>query len=188
MSDELNQDELATIKARLDLMKVSYHTSIGVEKAREKLAAALADKPTPGAPPAPDVAAAPAEPVEETEVERRQRIKREALRLVRIKLVCMNPNKREWHGEIITSGNSLVGTVSKFIPFNNEDGWHVPYIIYQQLVDRKCQVFVTEKAKNGVSVRRGKQINEFSIEVLPPLTEEELQELAQRQAMSQAID
>ena len=186
MSEELTQDELATIKARLDQMKVSYHPSIGLEKAREKLAAALADKPTLDAPPV--AAASPAEPEPESERERLQRLKREALRLIRIRVTCMNPNKRELEGELITVGNSLIGTVTKFVPFNNEEGWHVPHIMYEALADRKCQVFFTEKLKNGVAVRRGKQISEFAIEVLPPLTEEELHDLAQRQAMAHAVD
>jgi hypothetical protein len=37
---------------------------------------------------------------------------------------------------------------------------------------------------NGQEVNRYKLVNEFSIEVLPPLTETELEELKQRQAMA----
>ena len=100
----------------------------------------------------------------------------------------MNPAKKEWEGEIITAGNSTVGTFRKYIPFNSDEGWHVPRIIYNQLVSRQCQVFTTVKDNRGNKVRRGKLIREFAIEVMSPLTAEELQELAQRQAMSNAID
>lgn len=181
---EVVQDELATLKARADQLNLSYHPSIGLEKLREKVAAALADAP------APTVVAAPvaAEPVVETEPMRLRRIKREALALVRIRLTCMNPAKKDWDGEIITSGNSLIGTVAKFVPFNAEAGWHVPHIIYEQLVARQCQIFVERKLANGARVREGKLIREFAIEVLPSLTETELHDLAQRQAMAKTID
>jgi hypothetical protein len=100
----------------------------------------------------------------------------------------MNPAKKEWDGEIITTGNSLVGTFRKYIPFNSDEGWHVPQIIYNQLVSRQCQVFTTVTDARGNKVRRGKLIREFAIEVLPQLTPQELHELAQRQAMAKSID
>ena len=74
------------------------------------------------------------------------------------------------------------------IPFNAEEGWHVPKIIYNQLVQRECQVFYTVKNARGQSTRKGKLIKEFAIEVLPQLTEKELTELARRQAMAKAVD
>lgn len=184
------QDELAVLKVRADLLKIPYHPSIGVDKLREKVAAALSDEPAVIAPvvaSAPE--AAPAEPAVETEPMRLRRIKRQALALVRIRLTCMNPAKKDWEGEIITTGNSLIGTVAKFVPFINADeGWHVPHIIYEQLVGRMCQIFVAKKLKNGATVREGKLIREFAIEVMPSLTQEELHELAQRQAMAKSID
>ena len=78
--------------------------------------------------------------------------------------------------------------MKKFVPFNADDGWHVPYVIYQQLKERQCQIFQTATDARGNKVRKGKLIKEFAIEVLPPLTKEELEELARRQAMAKAID
>jgi hypothetical protein len=110
------------------------------------------------------------------------------MELVRIRVTCMNPAKAEWEGEIVTVGNSAVGSITKFIPFNADAGWHVPRIIYQQLVERQCQIFVTVTDSRGNKTRKGKLIKEFAIEVMPPLTPAELQELAQQQAMAKAID
>jgi len=174
------QDELATLKARADAMGISYHPSIGLEKLREKVNAAMAPKE----------ADAPAtkKAEEETLSQRRLRLRKEAMKLVRIRLTCMNPHKKEWDGEFITAGNSTVGTVTKYVPFNADEGWHVPHIIYEQLRDRECQTFVTVRDSKGNASRRGKLIKEFAIEVLPPLTEEELKDLAQRQAMSKSVD
>lgn len=182
---EVIQDELTALKARADLLGLTYHPSIGVEKLRAKVQDALADAP---ASEEAEVVVSQGLVLAETPEEFRGRKRKEAAALVRIRLSCMNPNKKDWTGEIITTGNSVVGTFSKFIPFNAEDGWHVPHIIYEQLMDRKCQIFVTVKDGKGNSIRKGKLIREFAIEVLPPLTEEELKDLAQRQALANAID
>jgi hypothetical protein len=98
-------------------------------------------------------------------------------------VTCMNPNKREWEGEIFTTGNMVVGTFKKYVPF--ETVWHVPQIILTMMRQRKCQVFhtVTDK-RTGTKSRRGKMVNEFAVEVLPELSDTELQDLAQRQAMA----
>lgn len=190
MSEHLNddlpvQDELTTLKARADQMGISYHPSIGVDKLREKIKATLeSDGPVEQE----DQADAPKAKVVETVAQKRARLKREAEKLVRIRVTCMNPAKREWEGEIFTAGNSLVGTQKKYVPFNADDGWHVPHIIYKQIKQRKCQVFVSRRTKDGQTVREGKLISEFAVEVLPPLTSVELKELARRQAMARAVD
>jgi hypothetical protein len=198
MSEILNDDdglevpdELTALKARADMLGLSYHPSIGVEKLRTKINDALADKP---AEPdeveaAPEDTAPAAKAVEETAMQRRIRKRKEATELVRIRVQCMNPAKKEWEGEIFTAGNSLVGSFSKFVPFTDaEDGWHVPRIIYNLMADRQCQVFTTVRDARGNSSRKGKLIREFAIEVLPKLTMEELKDLAQRQAMAKSID
>ena len=179
------QDELDALKARANLLNVKFHPSISLEKLREKVNAAVTSD---GAATSEEEAKDPAEPKQETLGEKRKRLKTEALKLVRIRLTCLNPAKKEWEGEIITVGNSLIGSVKKFVPFNADDGWHVPYVIYQQLKERQCQIFQTATDARGNKVRRGKLIKEFAIEVLPPLTKEELDELARRQAMAKAID
>lgn len=185
-------DQITTLKARADLLGISYHPSIGVDKLREKIAAATAD-PVPGDAGSDanvdPVADPEPQPVEvESEGAKRARLRREANELIRIRITCMNPNKKEWEGEIFTAGNSAIGSFTKFVPFNIEDGWHVPRIIYNQIVQRQCQIFTTTRDARGNSVRTGKLIKEFAIEVLPNLTTEELHELAARQAATKAID
>lgn len=184
-NEQLSQDELTSLKARADMLGVKYHPSIGLEKLREKVNAAI--EGTDAA--AEDVqeeaqVAQPQEVKPETENERRGRMRREANKLVRIRVTCMNPAKREWEGEIFTAGNSVVGSFTKFVPFNNEEGWYVPQIILKQIEQRQCQIFVTQKDGRGNSVRSGKLIKEFAVEILPDLSPKELQELAQRQAMA----
>ena len=176
--EELGQDELGTLKARADMLGVKYDPSISLEKLREKITASLENETKNEGT---GIGAT------ESDTQKRIRLQQEASKLVRIRVTCMNPVKKEWEGEIFTVGNAGVGTFKKYVPFNADDGWHVPNIIYETMKERQCQVFTSSKTKNGVTMRQGKLIKEFAIEVLPPLTEEELKDLAQRQAMAQSI-
>ena len=51
-----------------------------------------------------------------------------------------------------------------------------------------CQIFVSASLPNGEKTRKGKLIKEFNIEILPPLTEQELKDLAKEQAARHSID
>lgn len=181
-SEMTAQDELAALKSRADMMGISYHPSIGLEKLREKVNNALTGAAEKTEEPA------VVDPAAETENQRNTRLKREASKLVRIRVTCMNPAKKEWEGEIFSVGNAVVGSFTKYVPFNVDEGWHVPQMIYQMIKDRECQIFYTVADSRGNKTRKGKLVKEFSVEVLPPLTKEELQELAQRQAMSNSIE
>lgn len=176
---QLAATELENLKSRAEKLGVKFHPSISAEKLREKIKAHQADGEGEAGEDEPK-----AEDTTENPSLKKLRLKREALKLVRVRITCMNPAKKEWEGEIITVANNAVGTVKRYVPFNTEDGWHVEHILLEQLRQRQCQIFVTEKDSRGNKVRKGKLIREFAIEVLPPLTEEELAELAQRQALA----
>lgn len=227
IADLPKPDELEALKSRADLMGISYHPSIGLEKLREKVNAAIASEDKSAPLDTPDTSfvvpkdepkqayqaetLAESEPVKqapvryrsakahadavslpvegETEAQKRVRLKRHANELIRVNVICNNPGKKEWSGEVIASGNSLVGTLKKFVQFNTEEGWHVPRILYNVLRDRQCQIFVNSKKKSGgQTTRESKLIKEFALEVLEPLTPEEIAELAARQAATHAID
>ena len=178
-------DELTTLKERADLLGITYHPSIGVEKLREKINAHL--EGTQEAKAASVVVEKEQTLNSETPAQRNVRLRKEAAKLIRVNVTCMNPAKKEWEGEIFTAGNSIVGTHKKYVPFNTEDGWHVPQIILNQILQRKCQVFYSAKDDRGNKIRKGKQIKEFAVEILPSLTLEELKDLAQRQAMGNTV-
>lgn len=127
-------------------------------------------------------------PDDETAGARRMRLKRHALELIRIRVTCMNPAKKEWEGEIFAAGNSTVGTVTKYVPFNLDEGYHVTRIMYNVIRDRQAQIFVTVKNEKGAKVRTGKMIKEFAVEVMDPLTEEDLEVLKADQLARRAID
>jgi len=174
------QDELTALKKQAKLMGIKHHPAVGVDKLRAKVKEALSAGEEA---PAKEVAKGA-----ESISKRNTRLRAESAKLVRVNVSCMNPNKREWDGEILTVSNSIVGTHRKFVKFNTEDGYHVPNIIYQMLVDRKYQSFYTHTLENGQRIRKGKIVPEFNVQVLPPLTKEELAKIAQRQAAARSLD
>lgn len=177
---------LEDLKERATKLGIKFHPTIGEDKLREKVAEAMTrldGENTPASEESDEVAATSAYVApKETKAQQAYRLKSEASELIRVRVTNMNPNKREWEGEIFTAANSVVGTFRKFIPFNVP--WHVPRIILEQLRQRQFQHFTTEVDQRGNKVRRGRLIAEFAIEELSPLSEKELKELAQRQAMA----
>jgi len=183
-ADQLEAIELNMLKERADQMQVTYHPNIGLATLRAKIAAALNTAETVAATVVDEVEAVP-----ESIYEYKARMRAEAHALIRVVVNCMNPAKQLWEGEVFTVSNSVVGTVKKFIPFNAEAGYHIPRMIYNQLIERKCQVFYTHTdPRTRMKTRKGKLINEFNVVVLPALTEGELKELAAAQAAANNID
>ena len=188
-------EELNLLKTRAKQMGIKFHPATGLEKMRLKVAAAMADKPqeadniadpiveleTPTTSPI-TITAAVAGP--ESKAQKYNRLRKEAGVLIRVVVANLNPNKKEWEGEVFTVSNSVVGTYKKYVPFNIEEGWHVPHIIYQHMLEKTCQIFITVKGPKGAKVRKSKIIKELNVVVLPALTGKELADLAQRQAMA----
>lgn len=171
--------DMEQLKRKAQLLGIRYHANITEEKLREKVREAMKDSD--------EVTESSSESVSLTKEQMIAEKRKAAGVLVRINAVCMNPNKKNWTGEYISAGNSQVGTFKKFVQFNTPDGWHVPQIILNVLQERKCQVFFNTTTASGKKIRKGKLIKEFSIEILPPLTEVELKDLATKQAMANSL-
>ena len=184
--DESSYDELEALKARADLLGIKYHPNTGIDKLRAKINIKMVESS--------DIEESPSTKVTSTDYVSHtdftkmelQNRRRKAGSLVRLIVTNMNPNKKEWEGEIISVGSAQLGTFKKYVPFNVE--WHVPHIIYEAMKERKCSIFHTVKDHLGQKVRKSKLINEFNIQVLPPLSKEELKDLANQQAMSGSIE
>lgn len=181
-NSEVAAAELDALKARADILGIKYHPAIGLDKLSAKVTAALEAKESEVE--ENTVAAKPKVVANKdlTESQKRKKIREEATKLQRVRIACMNPNKREWQGETFSVGNSLLGQIKKYVPYDTE--WHVPQIILNAIKERTCQVFTTTTGPRGQKTRTGKLTTEFAIEHLPPLTGKELHDLAQRQAMA----
>ena len=71
------------------------------------------------------------------------------------------------------------------VPYGEQtdEGFHVPYCIFRLLRDKRFLLIRTVKDRTTGKERQESQwVKEFSLEVLPPLTEQELARLATAQA------
>jgi len=181
--DTSEEAELEALKARAKVMGISFSPKIGIERLRAKIDAKL------------NPVVEEIDSAEETETQRKARIRKqqreEQMALVRCRIANLNPSKRDLRGEIFTVANKYVGTVRKFIPYGEatDNGYHVPKILYEQLKSRKFLQVNTRNdrsAGNQIVVDQ-RWVPEFSIEVLPRLTQEELDKLAAAQAAAGGV-
>lgn len=173
MTEELKLDELELLKGRADDMGLKYHPSISLDKLKAKIEEAGTPKEEP-------VVAKVAGS------KTRQEHVKEATKLVRLRIVNMNPNKRDWQGEFFSASNRVVGTIKKYVPYDVE--WHVPNFIYKMIKARKFRVTKEVSNGKGGKITQNRFLPEFSVEVLPDLTPKELKELAELQAKKGSID
>ena len=113
----------------------------------------------------------------------------EAMKLIRVIVRSNNPLKRDHAGDIFTVGNKALNngkSVKKYIPYNNEDGWHIPNILYEHLMAAECQIF-KKVTRNNQEFMEPTNIKAFNVEVLPPLTEDEIEKLRVKQKSTGSI-
>lgn len=118
----------------------------------------------------------------EVNEEKEKNADKNAMKLVRVKIACNNPNKTNYTCEIFTVKNSQI-EIKKCVPFNVKT--HIPQIMYNMLKDKECTIFVTKRV-DGRPVTKTKLIKEYNIEVLPPITTEELEAIKQKQLAEQS--
>lgn len=190
----INTDEAQkqALRGRLDKMGIKYSNNAGVERLREQLNAALDgdkskaeslsdDNVKSTEHKGLDLRPAKAEPAT---ISIRQHLVNTKMKLVRIRLACLDPKKKDLDGEIITVANAYLGTVTRFVPFGEatDDGWHVPYCIYEFLRDRKFVDIRTGRKKGTKQLTQSaREVREFAIEILDPLTPAELDDLRRAQ-------
>lgn len=189
VNDIAMPSELEVLKQRATLMNIKFSNNISVEKLREKIEAAQStDEPEGTVVDTVNPLGDTPEPVKKMTLG--QKIRQEQLKLVRVRIQNLDPKKKDLPGEIITVANEYMGTVRKFVPFGEatDDGYHIPYCIYEFLKNRKFQNIRVLKGKNGQPRIEQGWIREFSIEVLPQLTQEELNRLAAAQIAAGSLN
>ena len=120
----------------------------------------------------------------------RTHLQKEKMKLVRLRITNLDPKKKDLPGEILTIGNEYLGTVRKFVPFGEatDNGYHVPYCLYEMLRDRKFLSIKTRKGPKGQTIVEQQMVREFALEILPPLTEAELARLSSAQLSSGGVE
>lgn len=164
---------LERARQRADVMGISYSPNAKAETIEAKIKEKMDMDVT-------TVTSAPTDAVSN-----RKKIIDANMALVRINYTNMHPDKTERRGEFITVVNDFIGSVTKFVPYGVDtpvDGYHVPYCIYKEMRDKEFVIHKQIKnPQTGKLVMKATRAKEYSISVLPPLTEEELQVIADRQ-------
>ncbi|AKG07778.1 hypothetical protein AAX06_05980 [Moraxella bovoculi] len=167
---EENKTELELLKERADSLGVEYKSNVST-KTLTKLIREFEEQ----------------EEQDDglTDNERIKRTLDEATKLVRVIITPMDSTKRDYQGDVFSAGNAVVPTMAKYIPFGVE--WHVPQIILNTIKEKVMNKFIAKKDERGREYREYQEAKAYSIQELPPLTKEELEELAKSQEMRQAI-
>ena len=175
---EQTKTELELLQEQATIMGITFSKKAGVAALKEKIAAKMNGESIED-----DEVEVEQTPTKqtltkaETEAKQRKEIYNEAMKLVRIHVSCMNPAMSEVPGAIFAVANEYIGNVRKYVPFTgHDDGWHVPNCIYQLLLSKQ---FTTTRTQRDPITKREVQVpvtlKEFNIQVLPQLTEEELE-------------
>jgi hypothetical protein len=181
-------DELTLLKKRADMIGVPYKSNIGIDSLKAKIDHQMN-------PPAKDeevkeeVVSNKGKSKAEIEQGIRDNLYKTKMKLVRCRITNMNPTKSDLEGEIVTVANRYLGTVRKFVPFGEktDNGYHLPQVLFDSLRSRKFQQVKTRKV-NGHIVHSTRMVAEFALEVLDPLTPEELKQLGDRQEASSRLE
>ena len=184
-------DERSLLLQRARMMGLTVSNNIGLDKLKERIEDHMSNKVADTA----TVATQLIDPADKTTVpgkapSLRQYLLNDALKLVRIRITNLDPKKKDLQGEIITVANEHIGTIKKFVPYGEvtENGYHVPNCIYNMLRRRKFLNIRTRRGTNGQVHVEQNWAQEFSIEVLPPLTGDELKKLATAQTAAGSVN
>ena len=175
---ELEENELETLKAQATKMGISFHPNIGLETIKKRLKAK--QEPTIETVKTVETVSKSAPVITKREILNQR--KNNALRSIRVQVTCMDPSRKAYQGQIFSVGNRLVGMVKKFVQF--EVPFHVPSIILEQIKNAQYRHSYKIRDARGNDIPQSKLVPAFSVVELPELTDAELKDLQQRQAVA----
>ena len=185
-------DELALLKERAKQMGIPFSNNISLETLRKRISDKMEGKEEPKVNPLTgdvEIAAITSAPkkldAKQNALALRKMMQREQMKLVRVRITNMDPKKKDLPGEIWTVSNEYLGNVRKMIPYGEQtdEGFHIPYCLFRLLQSKRFLHIRTVKDRvTGVERQEKQWVKEFSLDVLPDLTKEELARLAAAQA------
>ncbi len=186
-------DELTFLKERAKVMGIPFSNNISLETLRKRIADKKEGKDEPEVNPLAgdsEIAAITTDAPKKLDAKQnalalRKLMHREQMKLVRVRITNMDPKKKDLPGEIWTVANEYLGNVRKMIPYGEQtdDGFHIPYCLFRLLQSKRFLHIRTVKDRvTGLERQENQWVKEFSLDVLPDLTKEELARLAAAQA------
>lgn len=189
--------ELDMLKSRAKLMGIAFSNNIGLDALKTKIEEHKQASETKTQTQAP-AQTNEQQPEVQTEKQKKKAktlslrayLQKEKMKLVRLRITNLDPKKKDLPGEILTTGNEYLGTIRKFVPFGEatDNGYHVPYCLYEMMRDRKFLSIKTRKGPKGQTIVEQQMVREFALEILPPLTEAELARLSAAQLSAGGVE
>ena len=149
-------DRRADLLHRAATLGISVHPNAKEETIAAKIEAALKTEDSP----------APSED-----------LKKSQTALTRVIITSNDPQKSDQSGDIIRVSNKNTGSVAFYFPFGKP--WHVPEIVLNTIKEKTF--FLHGSRKDGREVV-ARNVPAYNVQVLPSLTEKELERIAAKQA------
>ena len=110
----------------------------------------------------------------------------EMTKKVRVLITCNDPMMKDYDMTPYYSfSNSALTLPAITVPLGVE--WHIPHAYVLMLQEMECKIPVKTKDAKGRPTTTRRTIKKYNVNILPPLTEKELEELKQAQIMRDGI-
>lgn len=183
MEETLNEStptptERELLKQKADLLGLTYASNISTDKLRDLI----------------NQANEPVEVKQDTSVNKAgssaedeaMALRLELTKKIRVMITCNDPLMKDWDMTPYYSfSNSTITLDSITIPLGVE--WHIPNAYVGMLQAMECKIPVKTKDEKGRPITIRRSVKKYNVNILPPLTAEELEALKMAQVMRDGL-
>ena len=166
------------LKQKADLLGLTYASNISTDKLRDLI----------------NQANEPVEVKQDTSVnmsgssveDEAMALRLELTKKIRVMITCNDPLMKDWDMTPYYSfSNSTITLDSITIPLGVE--WHIPNAYVGMLQAMECKIPVKTKDDKGRPITTRRTVKKYNVNILPPLTAEELEALKMAQVMRDGL-
>ena len=166
------------LKQKADLLGLTYASNISTDKLRDLI----------------NQANEPVEVKQDTSVNKlgssvedeAMALRLELTKKIRVMITCNDPLMKDWDMTPYYSfSNSTITLDSITIPLGVE--WHIPNAYVGMLQAMECKIPVKTKDEKGRPITIRRTVKKYNVNILPPLTAEELEALKMAQVMRDGL-
>ena len=158
---EQPKTELQILKEQADALGIEYAANVTIKNLKAKITEHLKDDSV------------------EDKNQQIKDAKLDSTKLVRVIITPVDSSKRDYQGQYFSVGNDVIGTISRFVPFNEE--WLIEDILAKHIENKEFQ-YLQPKKVNGREIVDSKMVKAFNVIRMALPTQEEIDELKRVQA------
>lgn len=115
-----------------------------------------------------------------------KKLQDEALKLVHVIISPNDPLKQQMTQEYFGTGNSVLGTIARIIPFG--ENWLVEQALLNTIKEKQYQMHIVKRNAKGEEYTESKLVPAYQITELPLPTKAEIEELARTQQARATVE